>query len=124
MTLIINNWDKYNKLTILKEINGAKDLRTGLNIRKVLCGCECWNKTEVRLAAVTNWHIKSCWCINRWVTRDASKPNKDTLKRRKIKEDLNDIRFYTTMYFNSWFFSVERKIAKQKLLELIKENGK
>lgn len=120
MTLIINVWAKYNKLTILEELESVKDLRSWLAIRRVLCECECLNKTEIRLWALINWSIKSCGCIKRWVTRIWKEPTKGTLKNRKLKQNLEDFIFYTNMYFNNWIFSAERRSAKNKLLNLIK----
>ena len=58
-TLSSQVWKTYWKLTILKD-----------NIKKwkyryVLCLCDCWNKKEIRLTNIINWHTKSCWCLRK-----------------------------------------------------------
>jgi len=62
--LEINKWDKYNRLTIIKEVspNIEYDWRKK---RKFLCQCECWNIKRIKLVLLRNWETKSCWCI-RW----------------------------------------------------------
>jgi len=60
--IIVNKWDKYNKLTIIKEINEKIDNQWRI-IRKCKCKCICWNIIETYLKNLRTWHIKSCWCI-------------------------------------------------------------
>lgn len=56
---IINVWDKFNKLTILKEIEKSGKLRM------VRCVCECGWKKDVSMVGIKSWHTKSCWCLRR-----------------------------------------------------------
>ena len=55
--LEINPWDKYGRLTIVKEVEERK------KHRYFLCKCDCWNKKTVELSHIKNWHTKSCWCL-------------------------------------------------------------
>jgi len=45
--LIIKKWDKYNKLTIIKEVEKKK------SSRYFRCKCECWNIKDIRLWNLT-----------------------------------------------------------------------
>jgi len=63
MTTVIKLWKKYNKLTIIKEVNK----KWKYNIRHVQCKCECWNIKEIWLSRVINWFTKSCWCIHKQI---------------------------------------------------------
>ena len=55
----INKWDKYNILTIIKEVEKKWDKRI------FLCKCDCWNIKKIRLAQLLNWDTKSCWCLRK-----------------------------------------------------------
>jgi len=55
----VNLWDKYNRLTIIKEL----ERRNGR--RCFECQCTCWNIHMVLLSNLTTWKIKSCWCLNK-----------------------------------------------------------
>lgn len=55
--VIMNKWDKYWRLTILKELQKDKYWR------RFLCECECWNIKEFSINPIRGWKIKSCWCI-------------------------------------------------------------
>ena len=52
----INKWDKYNRLTIIKEVKQI------WYRRMVECKCDCWNIKEFQLSSIRTWHTKSCWC--------------------------------------------------------------
>jgi len=56
MTLIINKWDKYNRLTIIKEVEQKK------THRYFLCECQCWIIKSYALLSLRHWRSKSCWC--------------------------------------------------------------
>jgi len=56
--LEIVKWEKYNRLSIIKEIDSKK------NKRYFLCKCECWIESEVRLENLRWWQVKSCWCLD------------------------------------------------------------
>jgi hypothetical protein len=63
--IIINNWDKYWNLTILKDL--WSKISGGKKRRVVLCKCDCWNTKEVLLELIRSWNTKSCWCLhNMW----------------------------------------------------------
>jgi len=55
--LKIYKWEKYWRLTIVKEVE-KKD-----RYRVFLCECECWNFIKVLLNHLRIWNTKSCWCI-------------------------------------------------------------
>lgn len=61
--LIINKGDKFNRLTIIKELP-IKKVRGGTE-RSFLCTCDCGNKSKVRLRSLRNGHTKSCGCYNK-----------------------------------------------------------
>lgn len=58
MKKIINPWDKFWKLSIVKEVDKK------WKHRYFLCECECWNKKEIILDSLIYWKSKSCWCYN------------------------------------------------------------
>jgi hypothetical protein len=53
---------KYNRLKVIKEIEPYISPK-GNKIKKVLCECDCGNKTEVSLNAIMTNKIKSCGCL-------------------------------------------------------------
>jgi len=58
--LIISKWDKYNRLTIIKEVQGVNNKK-----RKFQCKCDCWNIKDIDLENLKSWHTRSCWCISK-----------------------------------------------------------
>ena len=60
--IIVNKWDRYDKLTIIEEVERYKSIKRE---RMVLCVCDCWNKTTVMLSNIVAWYTKSCWCFNK-----------------------------------------------------------
>jgi len=56
--LHIQEWDTFNRLTILKEVTIKWKMRT------FKCKCICWNISYVWIWDLRNWNIKSCWCYN------------------------------------------------------------
>ncbi len=54
-------WEKFNRLTIIKEIEKRGKYRF------VRCQCICWNLTDISLSQLRHWGIKSCWCQKREV---------------------------------------------------------
>ena len=57
--LEINKWDKFNRLTIIKEIE-----QIWLN-RYVQCKCDCWDINTYQLWSIRGWFTKSCWCLHK-----------------------------------------------------------
>lgn len=55
--------DKYNKLTILKELKNKKNY--GKCRTMVLCKCDCGNTVELPKTRVVNGYVKSCGCIKK-----------------------------------------------------------
>lgn len=56
--------NKYNKLTVIKRVENAKDGET-----RWLCKCNCGNTTIVAASNLKNNNVKSCGCLNyenRW----------------------------------------------------------
>jgi hypothetical protein len=62
MKIEIKSGDKFNMLTIIKELD-KKRLPCGQVNRIILCKCDCGNLTEVRLLHLVRYRIKSCGCI-------------------------------------------------------------
>ncbi len=54
--IIIKKWEKYGRLTIIKEIESV------WNRRYFKCQCECWNIKNIQMGHFRWWHIISCWC--------------------------------------------------------------
>lgn len=71
----INGGEKFNLLTIVKELDYEIQYCKGKpsKIRKVLCACECGNSIEIRLTSLKTGYAKSCGCL----TRIQSKKNLD-----------------------------------------------
>ena len=59
--LEIKSGDRYNKLTIIKEVE-PKQYGKKFN-RRFLCKCDCGNETIVCLSRLRSNHTKSCGCI-------------------------------------------------------------
>lgn len=60
----VKKWDKYSRLTIIKEEKEIIHYYNN-NVRKVrmfLCVCECWKKITAWLNNLRKFHTKSCWC--------------------------------------------------------------
>ena len=55
---IIKIWEKYNRLTIMKEVFWRR-------ARYVQCQCDCWNIIERNLSNVINKKSISCWCYQK-----------------------------------------------------------
>ena len=72
MTLKINKWDKYWKLTIIKEINKHIQL-SWKKIRRFKCKCNCWNIKNINLKNLRT--TKSCWCIKIDLLKDNKNRN-------------------------------------------------
>lgn len=62
MKLNINIGDKFNLLTVKKELP-RKRLPSGQTNRVFLCVCKCGEEKEVRLVHLSRGRIKSCGCI-------------------------------------------------------------
>lgn len=62
MRLNIKKWDRYNNLTILKELE-PKVNKSHKKERIFQCKCDCWNIKNIRLRNITNGHTKSCGCL-------------------------------------------------------------
>ena len=56
--------DKFNQLTVLKELP-RKVLPSGQTNRTFLCVCDCGKQKEVRLVHLSRGRIKSCGCLKR-----------------------------------------------------------
>lgn len=63
--------EKFNKLTIIKEVNGHIR-KNGYKERKVLCRCKCGNIKEILYYSVKSGKTKSCGCLRK------EKPNRTT----------------------------------------------
>jgi hypothetical protein len=56
--LVVNKGDKYNLLTIIKELNKSKK-----GERMFLCQCDCGNETTLSLGTIRHGNTKSCGCL-------------------------------------------------------------
>lgn len=79
--------DKYNNLTIIKEIEPLKRKR---KYRRFLCLCDCGNKIEADLQNFRNGNTLSCGCLA-----------KTLLKKRSIKHN-HKINFTSSRTYVSW----------------------
>lgn len=61
MRLKINEGDKFEMLTVVKELP-RKRLPSGQTNRVFLCRCDCGRNKEVRLVHLSRGRIKSCGC--------------------------------------------------------------
>ncbi len=67
----ILKWDRYNRLTIIKEVE-QKYKR-----RYFQCRCDCWLVKSIQLGNLRNLNVRSCWCLQKensrkvthWVTK-------------------------------------------------------
>ena len=68
---IVNNGDKYARLTVIKETESIKSPNG--NIRMFLCKCECGNKKRIRIQRLVHGYSKSCGCLQKEVaTKNAT----------------------------------------------------
>jgi len=63
MKIIINTGDKFNMLTVIKELPKIK-LPCGQYNRYFLCKCDCGKESKVRLVHLIRGRIKSCGCLS------------------------------------------------------------
>ena len=56
--LEIKKWDKYNRLTIIKEVE-----KLWIH-RRFLCKCDCWVQKKVLSTNLNAWKVKSCGCYS------------------------------------------------------------
>ena len=68
----VKEWDKYWKLTIIKEIEWLV-MGSWYKARRMECLCDCWNRTQVSLWALRSKAIISCWYVNRKTKKDWTK---------------------------------------------------
>ena len=66
----VKNGDRYNKLTIIKEIEPYIIPSTNKVCRKFLCSCDCGNIIVSLLSKLRNNHTKSCGCIKNQIKID------------------------------------------------------
>jgi len=79
----VNKGDKYNKLTIIKEVERR------YNKRCFLCECVCGNKTLVVLSNLRSGHTKSCGCFIKEFNRETK--TKHGYAGRKFKARIYEI---------------------------------
>jgi hypothetical protein len=84
--LEVKKGDKFNRLTIIKEVEKRSRTRT------FLCVCECGNEKIVQLNNLRNNHTTSCGCFRKEI---ASETNKNNIN--SISHNLS----YSSEY-NSW----------------------
>ena len=67
MRILISKWDRFWRLTIIKELNQTENWT-----RWFLCKCDCWNIKNTRLSTLRNGETKSCWCLQQERTSKAN----------------------------------------------------
>lgn len=67
---IIKNGEKFNHLTIEKEIEPYINPSSKQEVRKFLCKCECGNTTNVTLPNLIS--TLSCGCMRKKISRDVN----------------------------------------------------
>ena len=76
--LVVNKGDRYNKLTIVKEVDPRIE-KNGKKKRKFEVKCDCGNTKFVMLAKIRNGSTKSCGCFRGTnSTHGHTKGNKNT----------------------------------------------
>ena len=63
--LIINTGDRYNRLTLVKEVAPYICPKTSQKNRKFLCLCDCGSTKIFRLNSLRSGHTKSCGCLQK-----------------------------------------------------------
>jgi hypothetical protein len=80
---IIKSGQKFNRLTVIKEVPGETN-------RKVLCQCDCGNKSTSSYTNIKNGHTKSCGCLGR--ENAANRQYKHGLARTKFYDVYSKIK--------------------------------
>lgn len=60
--LLVNNGDRFGKLTVLKEVDEFIQ-PSGQSQRGFLCRCDCGNEKRVRLSHLNHGRVISCGCL-------------------------------------------------------------
>jgi hypothetical protein len=89
--LIIKEGDRYNKLTIIKEVESVIYVGSNRKYRKVLCKCDCGNEKKVMLNDLRKGNTTSCGCFH-----------KELVKEKNTIHGHSKINFKSREY-NSWF---------------------
>lgn len=76
--------ERFNHLTIVREVAPDLNVKTNQKIRRFECVCDCGNLTTVRLSNLI--HIRSCGCIKKEISRSVN-----------LKHDL-----WKSPDYNSW----------------------
>lgn len=95
--LVIKKGEKFNRLTIIKEVK-SHILPCGIKERKVLCLCDCGNKTEIFYNNLKRGKSKSCGCLR-----------KEIMKKISYKHGMTGYRF-----FNIWCKILQRCNSNNK----------
>ena len=64
---VINKWETYYKLTIIKEVDSR------WKHRYFECKCDCWKLTTIAMDSFLYWNTKSCWCFNSELVKKRAK---------------------------------------------------
>lgn len=88
MRLIVNKGDKYNRLTIIKEVEQKWYYRI------FQCKCDCWNIWNFVLSALRRNNTRSCGCYNKdiisthWMTKTKIYKVWSSMKNRCNNKDM------------------------------------
>jgi hypothetical protein len=81
--IIINQDDKFGKLTVIKEVE-PRITAKGIKERRVECICDCGNLKNVMISRLKNGLVKSCGCLQKEIIR---KINIDTKTKYNVKNN-------------------------------------
>jgi hypothetical protein len=81
----INKGDKYNRLTIVEEIEPIYDNQNKM-VRIVKCICECGNESNYRLNDIKRETTKSCGCLHKELSKIRSIKRLTTHNKSKYNE--------------------------------------
>ena len=86
--ILINKWDKYGRLTIIKEIESI------WNRRYFQCSCDCWNIKNIQMAHFRWWYTTSCWCYAKEKQIEQWKKNVFKMIKQLTTHWMSKTRFY------------------------------
>jgi len=116
--IIINKWDRFGLLTILKEVKNDKIKRY------FKCKCDCWKEKEIMLNSLARWNTKSCWCLKLKVNWDSIKNRhfyqafKNATNRTKIK-----YKWIKILWENYWDFKKDMYNGYVKHVDIYWKNN-
>jgi hypothetical protein len=75
-TLIVNAGDRFNRLTVIKQVQSTIGPKSKKPYRKFLFKCDCGNEKEILLRSVVQNMTQSCGCLLSETAREKCKNDK------------------------------------------------